>query len=257
MLGEPARVLRRVDPDSDLADRVAETGTAVVELLTWPDRDLPRALPGPHRRPAACSLQADFVDTEWGPRLAHATTWAGVGLEGSSEVGWSRLLTCVVEHLEVGDDTDPMHAPPRAVGAALTLACATQNWLPSGSVRVAQWKDPTERRSTSPGPRRRAAVDLGVEVVGPQVDVDPVFARGGVVDLLERHLHRPARHDDEEAAGLVVDLAAQLVGPPLGEGDGVGRVDGDGKDAQGHARDPRDPDDTASGHGPVVGFPRE
>ena len=48
--------------------------------------------------------QADFVDSEWGPRLAHATTWAGVRLEDSSEVGWSRLLTCAVEHLEVGEE---------------------------------------------------------------------------------------------------------------------------------------------------------
>jgi hypothetical protein len=52
--------------------------------------------------------QARFVDTDWGPRLAHATTWAGVCLEETSEVGWSRLLTCVVEHIEIGDDTDPL-----------------------------------------------------------------------------------------------------------------------------------------------------
>ena len=102
VLGDPARVLGLVDPDSDLADTVAETGRAVVQLLTWPDRDLAEGFAGTAPAPGGVFRQADFVDTEWGPRLAHATTWAGVRLEGSSEVGWSRLLTCVVEHLEVG-----------------------------------------------------------------------------------------------------------------------------------------------------------
>ena len=108
VLGEPARVLGLVDPDSDLADRVAETGRAVVQLLTWPDRDLAEGFAGTAPAPGGVFRQADFVDTEWGPRLAHATTWAGVGLEGSDEVGWSRLLTCVVEHLEVGEEADPL-----------------------------------------------------------------------------------------------------------------------------------------------------
>jgi flavin reductase (DIM6/NTAB) family NADH-FMN oxidoreductase RutF len=108
VLGEPARVLGLVDPDSDLADAVAATGRAVVQLLTWPDRDLAEGFAGTAPAPGGVFRQADFVDTEWGPRLAHLTTWAGVRLEETSEVGWSRLLTCVVEHLEVGADTDPL-----------------------------------------------------------------------------------------------------------------------------------------------------
>jgi flavin reductase (DIM6/NTAB) family NADH-FMN oxidoreductase RutF len=107
-LGEPARLLGLVDPDSDLADAVAETRRAVVQLLGWPDRDLAEGFAGTAPAPGGVFQQADFVGTEWGPRLAHATTWAGVRLEDSSEVGWSRLLTCVVEHVEVGADTDPL-----------------------------------------------------------------------------------------------------------------------------------------------------
>ena len=81
---------------------------AVVQLLTWADRDLAEGFAGTAPAPGGVFRQADFVDTEWGPRLAHATTWAGVRLEDSSEVGWSRLLTCVVEHLEIGEDGDPL-----------------------------------------------------------------------------------------------------------------------------------------------------
>ena len=108
VLGEPARLLGLVDPDSDLAASVASTGAAVVQLLTWPDRDLAEGFAGTAPAPGGVFAQAEFADTEWGPRLVHATTWAGVRLESASEVGWSRLLTCVVEHLEVGEDDDPL-----------------------------------------------------------------------------------------------------------------------------------------------------
>jgi hypothetical protein len=52
--------------------------------------------------------QAEFEQTAWGPRLASATTWVGVRLEETGEVGWSSLVTTVVEHLEVGDDDEPL-----------------------------------------------------------------------------------------------------------------------------------------------------
>jgi flavin reductase (DIM6/NTAB) family NADH-FMN oxidoreductase RutF len=107
-LGEPARVLGLVDPDSDLAEAVAASGRAVLQLLTWPDRDLADAFAGSAPAPGGVFRQAAFIDTDWGPRLETATTWAGVRLEGSAEVGWSRLLTCVVEHVEVGADGAPL-----------------------------------------------------------------------------------------------------------------------------------------------------
>lgn len=107
-LGEPARVLGLVDPDSDLALAVEGSGRAVVQLLSWPDRDLAEGFAGTAPAPGGVFRQAEFVDTDWGPRLAHATTWAGVLLEEVADVGWSRLLTCTVEHLEVGEDTDPL-----------------------------------------------------------------------------------------------------------------------------------------------------
>ena len=108
-LGEPARVLGLVDPDSDLADVVEETGAAVVQLLGWADRGLAEAFAGTAPAPGGPFRQAAFVDTDWGPRLAHATAWAGVRLESATETGWSRLLTCTVDHVEVGAaDVDPL-----------------------------------------------------------------------------------------------------------------------------------------------------
>jgi flavin reductase (DIM6/NTAB) family NADH-FMN oxidoreductase RutF len=107
-LGEPARVVGLVDPDSDLALAVEDSGRWVVQLLAWGDRDLAEGFAGTAPAPGGVFRQAAFVETEWGPRLASAGTWAGVRLEGTAEVGWSRQLTGVVEHVEVGDDADPL-----------------------------------------------------------------------------------------------------------------------------------------------------
>ena len=107
-LGEPARLLGLVDPDSDLVAALERTRTAVVQLLGWADRDLAEGFAGTAPAPGGVFGQAEFVGTDWGPRLARATTWAGVRLEHSVDVGWSRLLTCTVEHVEIGDDEDPL-----------------------------------------------------------------------------------------------------------------------------------------------------
>ena len=106
--GEQARVLALVDPDSDLADAVADTGYAVISLLTWAERDLADAFAGVAPAPGGVFGLADFVVTSWGPRLTSTTTWAGVRIESTTEVGWSRLLTGVIEELSVSADDDPL-----------------------------------------------------------------------------------------------------------------------------------------------------
>jgi flavin reductase (DIM6/NTAB) family NADH-FMN oxidoreductase RutF len=106
VLGEPARILGLVDPDSDLATAIQRTSAVVVQLLTWTDRGLAEGFAGTAPAPGGVFRQAEFVDTEWGPRLASADTWAGVRLEDSAELGWSLLLTGSVEHLEIGTADD-------------------------------------------------------------------------------------------------------------------------------------------------------
>ncbi len=106
--GEPARILALVDPDSDLADTVARTGRAVVQLLSWSHRDLAEAFAGTAPAPGGPFRTGAFEDTGWGPRLADAPTWASVSVESAASVGWSTLLTLVVEELTVGDDDEPL-----------------------------------------------------------------------------------------------------------------------------------------------------
>ena len=53
---------------------------------------------------------ADWVPTDWGPRLAGERTWAGVRLAGEPrDVGWSVLVDCVIERLEFGADDVLVH----------------------------------------------------------------------------------------------------------------------------------------------------
>ena len=107
--GEPARLLALLDPDSALAEMLSETGLAVVTMLTWDDRELADTFAGLMPAPGGAFRQADFEATRWGPRLVRAGTWAGVRLESAVEVGWSSLVTCVVEQLEVGEDDPLVH----------------------------------------------------------------------------------------------------------------------------------------------------
>lgn len=106
--GEPARLLVLVDPDSDLADAVTATGTAVVQLLGWAERDLAEVLAGTAPAPGGAFRTHPWEDTDWGPRLAGERTWAGLRLEATGEVGWSALLTLVLEHVAVGADAEPL-----------------------------------------------------------------------------------------------------------------------------------------------------
>lgn len=106
--GEPARILGLLDPDSDLADALEETGRVVVQLLRWEHRDLADAFAGVAPAPGGPFRSARWEQTGHGPRLATATTWALGTVEQTAEVGWSRLVTAVVDEVGVGDEPDPL-----------------------------------------------------------------------------------------------------------------------------------------------------
>jgi len=106
--GEPSRLLALLDPDSDLAETLTSTGRGVVHLLQWADRDLAEMFAGTAPAPGGTFAQAEFLDTDWGPRLASVATWAEVSVEDTREVGWSTLVTAVVDAVTVGDGDDPL-----------------------------------------------------------------------------------------------------------------------------------------------------
>lgn len=107
--GDPARVLGLLDPEADLVAAMAETGTAVVQLLTWEHRDLADAFAGVTPAPGGPFRLGTWDDTEWGPVLRGVSAWAGVRVvPGPTEVGWSLLVEGVIEHVEILSDTEPL-----------------------------------------------------------------------------------------------------------------------------------------------------
>lgn len=106
MVALPDRVLGLLDPDSDLAEVLEETGTAVVQLLSRRHRDLADAFAGVTPAPGGPFRLGQWESTAWGPRLVDAPAWVGVRLERAEPLGWSTLSTCVVEHVEIGAETD-------------------------------------------------------------------------------------------------------------------------------------------------------
>jgi len=107
--GEPGQVLALLDPDSDLADLLADGGPLTVSLLTWRHRLLAEQFAGQAPAPGGPFVQAHWTDTAWGPVLADAAGWVGARLVESEPqpAGWSRLIAAVVEHVELTDEADP------------------------------------------------------------------------------------------------------------------------------------------------------
>lgn len=106
--GQPAYVVGLLDPDSDLHEALSSTGVAVVQLLRWRHRDLADMFAGASPAPGGPFRQAEFTDTAWGPVLPDATSWAGVTLESSTELGWSAQVVCRIDHVVLGDEPDPL-----------------------------------------------------------------------------------------------------------------------------------------------------
>lgn len=108
--GEPARVVALLHEDSDLLERLEETGVAVVALLEWRHRELAEVFAGRFPAPGGPFRLAEWEDTPWGPRLVSAGAWVGVRLDPASrhDVGWSVMVEAVIEHAEVADDGESL-----------------------------------------------------------------------------------------------------------------------------------------------------
>jgi len=106
--GEPGRLLALVDPDSDLREVLGETGRAVVHLLEWAHRDLAEAFAGQLPSPGGPFRMGEWEQTDHGPRLVTASSWAAVELESAQTVGWSDLLVTRIVDVVLGDDAEPL-----------------------------------------------------------------------------------------------------------------------------------------------------
>jgi flavin reductase (DIM6/NTAB) family NADH-FMN oxidoreductase RutF len=117
--GTPGRVLALLDPDSELRSVLESTGRGVVHLLGWEHRRLADTFAGQLPAPGGPFTVGIWEQTSHGPRLQGAPSWALVGVESSTSVGWSDLVTARIEAVSLGDDDAPLehrrgryHRPP-------------------------------------------------------------------------------------------------------------------------------------------------
>lgn len=108
--GSPAHIVALLDPLADFTQALQQSRTAVVALLEWEHRELADAFAGVAPAPGGAFRLGEWLATEWGPLLTSAGSWAGVRLVTGelAEVGWSVLVDCVVEHVEIGAETTPL-----------------------------------------------------------------------------------------------------------------------------------------------------
>lgn len=111
--GEPGHIVAALDPDSDLAACIRETGRATVHLLDVRHRDLAEMFGGTMPAPGGAFAHADFVPTEYGPRLDGVPTWAAVTWQEERELGWSVLVTTRIDELAIGDQAWLVHREGR------------------------------------------------------------------------------------------------------------------------------------------------
>ncbi len=108
--GDPGHALALLDPDSDFAETLVKTRTCVMSLLGWEHRDLADAFAGVSPAPGGRFRLGEWAESDWGPVLGGVTAWVGLRLtEGDlPAVGWSVLADGVIEHIEIGDEAEPL-----------------------------------------------------------------------------------------------------------------------------------------------------
>jgi flavin reductase (DIM6/NTAB) family NADH-FMN oxidoreductase RutF len=104
--GDPAHLLLLVDPDSDLADAVEDTGAVAVSLLAWGHRDLADAFGGQTPAPGGLFRLGSWEQTEWGPVLGDGPGWAAGPVVGRTAVGWSLQVDVEVARTLVREEGD-------------------------------------------------------------------------------------------------------------------------------------------------------
>ncbi len=106
--GEPPRVVVLLDPDAELTTDLLETGHGVLQLLHWRHRQLSEAFAGQMPAPGGPFRLGAWVDTTRGKRLQDATTYAGLDVESSHEVGWSLMVVARLGDIVIGADEAPL-----------------------------------------------------------------------------------------------------------------------------------------------------
>ncbi|HZC27368.1 MAG TPA: flavin reductase family protein [Actinopolymorphaceae bacterium] len=106
--GEPGKVLGLLDDNSELWPLIEDGGRFAVSVLRWEHRSLADAFAGLMPAPGGTFRLSEWTDTDWGPVPSSVQTWAGCRLLSSRPFGWALAVEGELEHVVLGDETDPL-----------------------------------------------------------------------------------------------------------------------------------------------------
>jgi flavin reductase (DIM6/NTAB) family NADH-FMN oxidoreductase RutF len=106
--GEPSRVITLVGEATDLWFAIEQSGSWVLHLLGASDRVLSDRFAGLRPSPGGMFAGLDVEDTPWGPSMAGLGARAYCRLERSVETGFHRLVTGMVDQIDLEDQAEPL-----------------------------------------------------------------------------------------------------------------------------------------------------
>lgn len=106
--GEPSRLIALVGETTDLWFTIEESRCWVLHILGVADRELSDRFAGLRPSPGGPFSGLKVEDTPWGPVLQGSGTRAYCRLERSVETGFHRLVTGVIDQIDLDDLQDPL-----------------------------------------------------------------------------------------------------------------------------------------------------
>ncbi len=107
--GDPGRVLGLVDEESELWEAVQRAGVFAVTLLTPGQKQLADRFAGLLPAPGGLFKQGEaWTETEFGPVLATAQTWAACALDQARPLGWALLIEATISAMTLGEASSPL-----------------------------------------------------------------------------------------------------------------------------------------------------
>lgn len=106
--GEPSRVVALVGEATELWYAIERSGSWVLHVLGVADRQVSDRFAGLRPSPGGLFVGLELEDTPWGPTLSNLGTRAYCRLERSIETGFHRLVTGVIDQIDLGNLADPL-----------------------------------------------------------------------------------------------------------------------------------------------------
>jgi 3-hydroxy-9,10-secoandrosta-1,3,5(10)-triene-9,17-dione monooxygenase reductase component len=106
--GSPSIALGLMNDTTDLWERIRETGTFVIHILTEGDREIADRFAGLRPSPGGVFSGLDVDDGDWGPVIGTLSERAYCRYLETSETGYQQLVRGEIERIELSELTRPL-----------------------------------------------------------------------------------------------------------------------------------------------------